>query len=280
MNPTLSFTIEGFIKNYCSNFLSYLYVSHNWKRSIFDTCKENYIHVSPLKKIKILISESAVIVITCSYFTDLLFAIEFLESEFKYARMHHYLNSDSKNSDYHFSLTGTEDYIINDTFHETYSEKGISILNNNLKITYNSYSELCDLREIISNIFSTTPVLLPSQQTKTQQTQPKTQIHQTQPKTQIQQKQQLKTEQPKTQQLKTEQPKNQEIKTEQPKTEQPKAQETQQTQQTQPKTQTIKTQETSEKIEKDTKDARNKSSEKYIIPALIIYSLAKIIEFS
>ncbi len=270
MNPTLTFKIEGFIENYCSNFLSYLYTSYNWKRCAFDTCKENLVTVSSGKanlnrQIKIMISETAVIVITCNYFTDLLWAIEFIEAQFKYGRMAYYLNVNNAK----ISFIGTEQYVINDDFHESYSEKGIYITNDNLKLTYQSEKEREELRDIVTNIFKTTPVIISKNlnNSKSINSNNSEKLEDT-----IQFLPVIKS-------VKISQEK-QEIK----EIKEPKLKRDKQT-----KTKVKELQNQSEKnkfnnqVKTNTdekKNLRNQSSEKYLVPALIVYSIAKIIEYS
>ena len=95
MNLTIN--IDNLIRNYCYNFLSYLYANAGWKRVIFDTSKENYIDscISG-KKIRILIANNGTIILTCYCFTDILLVGEYLHSQFQYARMAYYLVPDDK----------------------------------------------------------------------------------------------------------------------------------------------------------------------------------------
>ena len=95
MNLTIN--IDNLIRNYCYNFLSYLYANAGWKRVIFDTSKENYIDscISG-KKIRILIVNNGTIILTCYCFTDILVVGEYLLSQFQYARMAYYLVPDDK----------------------------------------------------------------------------------------------------------------------------------------------------------------------------------------
>ena len=95
MNLTIN--IDNLIRNYCYNFLSYLYANAGWKRVIFDTSKENYIDscISG-KKIRILIANNGTIILTCYCFTDILILGEYLHSQFQYGRMAYYLVPDDK----------------------------------------------------------------------------------------------------------------------------------------------------------------------------------------
>ena len=91
----LTIKIDNLIRNYCYNFLSYLYLNAGWKRVIFDTSKENYIDSDVKgKKIRILIANNGTIILTCSSFTDILRAGEFLQEQFRYGRMEYYLVPD------------------------------------------------------------------------------------------------------------------------------------------------------------------------------------------
>ena len=95
MNLTIN--VDNLIRNYCYNFLSYLYANAGWKRVIFDTSKENYIdsYVSG-KKIRVLIANNGTIILTCYCFTDILLVGEYLFSQFQYGRMAYYLVPDDK----------------------------------------------------------------------------------------------------------------------------------------------------------------------------------------
>ena len=91
----ITIKIDNMIRNYCCNFLSYLYVAAGWKRVIFDTSKENYIDSEVKgKKIRILIANNGTIILTCFSFTDILHVGEYLLSQFQYGRMGYYLVAD------------------------------------------------------------------------------------------------------------------------------------------------------------------------------------------
>ena len=98
-DTNITIKIDNLIRNYCYNFLSYLYLNAGWKRVIFDTSKENYIDSSVKgKKIRILIANNGTIILTCFSFTDVLLASEFIYSQFKYGRMDYYLVVDESTS--------------------------------------------------------------------------------------------------------------------------------------------------------------------------------------
>lgn len=78
--------IENLIVGYCYNFLSYLYQQRGWKRVALDTCKQLV-----FDDIKITISQSGSVIINAFCFLDILKAIEKIEEEFTYGRMHYYL---------------------------------------------------------------------------------------------------------------------------------------------------------------------------------------------
>jgi hypothetical protein len=87
---TIHIRIDGLIRDYCSNFLSYLYPKRGWKRTVFDIGKENYINQND-KNTRILITNVGTIMITCSSMANLLETVEFLVNEFEYGRMKNYL---------------------------------------------------------------------------------------------------------------------------------------------------------------------------------------------
>lgn len=96
METSISCRVDNLIKNYCDNFLSYLYAGDGWKRTMFDMGKENYIpsYMDKNKKIRILISNTGSILITCEYVIDILTSIDFIVSQFEQNRMGWYIIDD------------------------------------------------------------------------------------------------------------------------------------------------------------------------------------------
>lgn len=95
MNETetiISITITGLIRDYCLNFLSYLYLSHGWKRTMFEMSKEIVIP----NNVRIIITHTGTIMLTCISMADILTAMEFIVNEFEYGRMKNYLIYDEK----------------------------------------------------------------------------------------------------------------------------------------------------------------------------------------
>ena len=84
----ISLKVDGLIQNYCENFLSYLYKKRGWRRTMLDLAKENEIEsYIETEKIKIRITNTGKIFITCSCLFDILIALEYLESEMRYGRI-------------------------------------------------------------------------------------------------------------------------------------------------------------------------------------------------
>lgn len=99
MKTTISCTIDNSIRNYCSNFLSYLYAYNGWKRIMFETSKENYIPSNiEGENIRIVISNTGKILLTCNCVFDILKAIEYIIEQFKYGRMGYYIVIDDESS--------------------------------------------------------------------------------------------------------------------------------------------------------------------------------------
>ena len=92
IETTISITITGLIRDYCSNFLSYLYLQHGWKRTMFEMSKEVVIS----NNVRIIITNTGTIMLTCYSMADILTAIEFIVNEFEYGRMKNYLVYDEK----------------------------------------------------------------------------------------------------------------------------------------------------------------------------------------
>lgn len=149
--------IKNLIRNPCTNFLSYLYKSNGWKRVIFGTSKECYIpsYYDDLQ-IRIVITETKTIMIEGNCIFDVLIAMEFIEEQFKYSRMSHYLVDDCQ-IDKEFTTTvdlsrygffNFEDDIIE-------VDEGIIILNNNIAtITCSEYENVTILKRYVIDVFN------------------------------------------------------------------------------------------------------------------------------
>ena len=95
METIISFKIDNLIRNYCSNFLSYLYSNSGWKRTIFETSKENYIpSIIEGKNIRIIISNNGKILLTCYCFFDIIKSVGYIIKQFEYGRMGNYIIED------------------------------------------------------------------------------------------------------------------------------------------------------------------------------------------
>lgn len=105
MSENLEIEIDNLIQNPCPNLLSYLRSKRGWKRTVFETCREANIdsHIDD-ETIRIVISHNNIVKISCHCVCDILKAIEFIESEFKWADIYQYLNQTQleiqKNFDY------------------------------------------------------------------------------------------------------------------------------------------------------------------------------------
>ena len=151
MNTVISFKIDNLIQNYCNNFLSYLYTNHGWKRTIFDTCKENYIESEiESKKIRILISNGGEILLTCYCVFDIIKSMEFIISEFKYGRMEYYIILDENTT---IDKTFTTVIKMQDYFYEKEeiceTDFGkISLFEYNSTLTYKDWEDGKDLIDL------------------------------------------------------------------------------------------------------------------------------------
>jgi hypothetical protein len=86
METKICVKIDNMIRNYCYNFLSYLYATSGWKRVMFDMAKEKI-----LGRNRIVITETGNITITCYSFLELIECMTFIQSEFENSRMGYYL---------------------------------------------------------------------------------------------------------------------------------------------------------------------------------------------
>ena len=109
MKTVISCKINNLIRNYCNNFLSYLYKQNGWNRTAFETCKEKFIPSNiPGEEIRILISNTGTISLTCYCLFDVLKALEYINEQFEYGRMGYYLVMD-ENTEIKTSYTTTID---------------------------------------------------------------------------------------------------------------------------------------------------------------------------
>jgi hypothetical protein len=157
MERTISIKIDNLIQNYCYNFLSYLYANSGWKRTALETSKENFIPSFVAdKKIRILISNTGSILLTCYCFSDILTSMEYLYSQFAYGRMEYYL----VHTDINIRYTVTEKYILEQHYYDKEIEYrvagGTIVLNGNTAIlSYQNVEESRVLFEIFRDIFYT-----------------------------------------------------------------------------------------------------------------------------
>jgi hypothetical protein len=93
METSISCRVDNIIQNYCHNFLSYLYTNDGWKRTMFDMGKEVFIpsYIDKKREIRILISNTGSILITCEYVTDITESLNFIISQFEQNRMGYYI---------------------------------------------------------------------------------------------------------------------------------------------------------------------------------------------
>lgn len=153
----ISIQIDNMIRNYCYNFLSYLYANKGWKRVIFDTSKENIISsYIEEKEIRIIISNTGRILIRCHCFMDTIKAMEFIESEFQYGRMKHYLFADSEVK---ITKKFTNKIKLRDYFYETQTvyktEIGEIILSEDYAtLIYTEYENGKDLMDVLLSVFN------------------------------------------------------------------------------------------------------------------------------
>ena len=97
METVIDIKINNLIQNYSSNFLSYLYLKRGWNRVMLDLAKENYIESTiSSRNIRLVVTSTGEIFLTCYCIFDFLKAMTFLEEEFAYGRMKNYLEDDSK----------------------------------------------------------------------------------------------------------------------------------------------------------------------------------------
>jgi len=91
METIISCKINNLIRNYCHNFLSYLYMQDGWKRTMFDIGKSNFIpsYIDKNKKNRILISNTGSIILTCNCVLDILESISFIVTEFEKNRLNY-----------------------------------------------------------------------------------------------------------------------------------------------------------------------------------------------
>ena len=159
MERTISIKIDNLIQNYCYNFLSYLYANSGWKRTVFDTSKENFIPSFVTdKKIRILISNTGSILLTCYCFSDILTTMEYIYSQFAYGRMEYYL----VHTDIKIRYTVSEKYILDHHYYDKETEYrvagGTIVLNGDTAIlSYEDIEESKKLFEIFRDIFYDSP---------------------------------------------------------------------------------------------------------------------------
>lgn len=146
----ISLTITGLIRNYWSNFLSYLYLKNGWKRTMFEISKENIIS----DNIRIIITNTGTIILTCYSMGDILTAMEFIVNEFEYARMSHYLIYDEKviiKTSYVTTIV-LDGYCYETSEYLTSKYGTCGIYKNIVTLKYDSYEDgyflICNIRDV------------------------------------------------------------------------------------------------------------------------------------
>lgn len=148
---TIHIRIDGLIRDYCSNFLSYLYLKRGWKRTMFNIGKENVID----EKTRIIITNVGIIMITCSSMANLLETIEFLVNEFEYGRMKNYLvwNENTTIKTNYITTIPLSDYCYEEK-EDLISDYGTcSIYKNLITLKYESYDNGYLLISKIRDVF-------------------------------------------------------------------------------------------------------------------------------
>jgi len=151
MKTVISCKINNFIRNYCKNFLSYLYKQNGWRRAVFETCKEIYIPSETCcDEIRILISNSGDVSITAYSLFDILKALDFIKEQFEYGRMGYYLVMDEETE---IKLTFTtsidmKEYFFDEKETLTTSYGKIEMYKQMATLTYDKWENGKDLIEL------------------------------------------------------------------------------------------------------------------------------------
>ena len=149
MKTIISCQIDNLIRGYCSNFLSYLYAKNGWKRAVFETCKENSIP-GGVEEIRILISNTGNIKLTCHSLFDILTALEYIEEQFAYARMSSYIVMDTETIFKTFFITEViiQDYCFEETiFKKDVEGNSITLYKDIATFKYNNREDFHHLLE-------------------------------------------------------------------------------------------------------------------------------------
>jgi len=154
MNTTISLTIKNLIRNYCYNFLGYLYSNKGWTKTLL-TGKENTITSTiPDKNIRILITHDGTIILTCYSMEDILKSIEFIIEQFQYGRMESYcVFDDSVNISNHFISVFNIDNDFSNTEKFVNNYGDVEINENVVTLKYNDYEKGIKLISIVKNMF-------------------------------------------------------------------------------------------------------------------------------
>ena len=154
MNTTISLTIKNLIRNYCYNFLGYLYSNKGWTKTLL-TGKENSITSTISdKNIRILITHDGTIILTCYSMEDILKSIEFIIEQFQYGRMESYcVFDDSVNISNHFISVFNIDNDFSNTEKFVNNYGDVEINENVVTLKYNDYEKGIKLISIVKNMF-------------------------------------------------------------------------------------------------------------------------------
>ena len=154
METIISIKINNLIRNYPSNFLSYLYLKNGWKRTIFDMGKEIFIPIND-NNIRIVITNTGSILLTCYNVSDILICLNFIISEFEYGSLSYIIHNDDdietiKN--FQTSILLDDEFNI-DSEELKYDYGTISISNSVAILKYNSFEDGDRLISTVKDIY-------------------------------------------------------------------------------------------------------------------------------
>ena len=153
METIIKITLDNYIRDYCSNFLSYLYPPI-WKRTMFGIAKEAFIASSiPDKYSRILITNTGLITLTCYSGIDIMECSEFIDAEFKSCKLDSYLTFDDKvNIKTNWTVAiPLLDYPDRDEYFNDFGS--IKIDDDKIILKYDSYDKGCRLKTTVKDIY-------------------------------------------------------------------------------------------------------------------------------